>query len=77
MEVLQNDRAPAEQRLAAAIALSTSDDPNAKRTLVRVSEALLDPAIRGPLVKIAEEAKADLLEAEVEFTSSGATTTQG
>ena len=77
MEVLQNDRAPAEQRLAAAIALSTSDDPNAKRTLVRVSEALLDPAIRGPLVKIAEEAKADLLGAEVEFTSSGATTTQG
>ena len=69
MEVLQNDRAPAEQRLAAAIALSGSDDPNAKRTLVRVSEGLVDPALRGPLVKIAEEAKADLLEVEHSLAS--------
>ena len=66
LKVLRNEMAPPEQRLGAAIALANTNDTEAKRVLVQVSEATLDPSLRGPLVKIADTARADIaLEEEV------------
>lgn len=72
LKVLQNEMAPPEQRLGAAVALANTKDTDAKRVLVKVSEATLDPELRGPLVKIARVAQADI-EVEEEVLAANST----
>jgi len=56
-EILQDPAAPPEQRLGAAVALVEAADREAHRILVRVSDGVADPELRGPLVKLAKEAE--------------------
>ena len=73
LKVLRNEMAPPEQRLGAAIALANTNDTEAKRILVQVSEATLDPSLRGPLVQIADTAKADIALEEEVLAAAGET----
>ena len=68
-EILEDPAAPPEQRLGAAVALVEAADREAHRILVRVSDGVANPELRGPLVKLAKEAE-EAHEVEVESTST-------
>jgi len=57
-ELLRDPDSPMEQRLRAAVALIETEDPEAHRILVQVSEATADPELQEPIAQLVSEAEA-------------------